>query len=173
MHLAFCKKEIKLNVIINLLLNGAIASFVFAPLAKIALIGNGDTFANTIAFDLGLGTFLVAFFVCFFTMFNIEKAMKKNSLTGLTWDNGSFDKQLTNLLPQGKLKTTMVSLIFAFGLFYLPTVFVVHYGMEGTMSGMAYTIYKTLYFTVLAFLLAYAASRNAVTDKNTLQAATA
>ncbi|MRI33145.1 hypothetical protein EOPP23_09135 [Endozoicomonas sp. OPT23] len=169
MYLAYCKKEIKINVILNLLINGAIGWFMFASMDAIPLTGEGDT----VAFDLGLGTFFVTFFVCFFTMFNIQQALKKNSQTGHLWEEGTISYKLASMLPATKAKLVTLWLVVAFTLFYAPSLLVVEHFMDGAMGGVVYTVYKTLYCTVLAYLIAFSASRVAVADHTAMNTVTA
>lgn len=168
-YLAYCKKEIKINVILNLVINGLIGYFMFASMDAVPLTGEGDN----VAVDLAIGTFFVSSFVCFFTMFNIQQALKKNSQTGQIWQAGTLDYKLATLLPAGKGKMVALAMLTGFALYYFPTLLYIEHFMDGAMGGMTYAIYKTVTFTLLAFVIAYSASRVAVADHKAMALATA
>ena len=164
MYESFCKTEIKINVIFNMVFNGVAGWVVFKPLNEV-LLHNGFFGA---AIDLLLTTVIIAMFVTLFPIISIKRKMKKNNLDGMKWEIESRLKTLISSMPERKIQLILLNILLALLVFYVPSFLFIRVVMDSAVSGDGYFIFKTLYCTALAMVVVYPVSYYAVTDRSSL-----
>ena len=147
-----------------MLINGVGAWVIFRPLNEV-LMYNG---LFGIAMDLFLATVLITFFVTLFPIISLKRRLSKNNLNGMRWEVESRLKRLVATMPEKKAALIFMNILLAVLVFYMPSFWFINEVMGASLSGDSYFVFKTVYCTILATIVAYPVSYYAVTDRSSL-----
>ena len=164
MYKAFCKIEIVLNAIINMVINGVAAWVIFRLMAQVPL--NDGIMGMTVEFLLA--AVFIAFFVTLFPIISIKKKMNVHKLKGVVWKEASVIQKLISQMPENKIILILINIMLALIVFYVPSYLYISEVLDVEVTGNSYFLFKTIYCTLLATVVAYPVSCYAVTDRRSL-----
>lgn len=142
------QREVILNGVLNALINGAIAWWIFKELSEVPMWGE-----HGFAFDLIMTACLLMFFLSLIVMVLHRRKVAKGSMISQPWDSS---KPLHCLLRRSPRSPFLSALLFgALGLFIVAPVTLLPLVLLdiNTLSPVAFALFKALWAGLLGALL--------------------